>query len=182
MSFEISFTPLTHDDLPLIFRWSQAPHLQVWWFKEPHERTMEFVVADFGPAIDGEDPTRQFLIVVDGAPAGFIQTYLLEDWAAYAAYVETPPGSAGLDLFIGESSMTGRGLGPAVIEAFIDAYLRPDPRVTQIVIVPEPENHQAIRCYEKASFTHWKTVQIPGEPVPDYLMVRHLAPEPTPGG
>ena len=38
------------------------------------------------------------------------------------------------------------------------------------IIDPEPDNKIAIRAYEKAGFRYLKTVQIPTEAHPSYLM------------
>lgn len=43
------------------------------------------------------------------------------------------------------------------------------------VIGPEPKNTAAIRVYEKAGFRFFKTIQVPTEPEPEYLM--KLIPE-----
>jgi aminoglycoside 6'-N-acetyltransferase len=38
------------------------------------------------------------------------------------------------------------------------------------IIDPEPANRIAIRAYEKAGFRYVKTVKVPAEPQPAYLM------------
>jgi RimJ/RimL family protein N-acetyltransferase len=38
------------------------------------------------------------------------------------------------------------------------------------VIGPEPKNAAAIRAYEKSGFRFFKSIQVPGEPEPEYLM------------
>ena len=40
------------------------------------------------------------------------------------------------------------------------------------VIAPNPENHRAIRSYEKAGFEHLKTVWVEVENEYEYVMVR----------
>jgi RimJ/RimL family protein N-acetyltransferase len=42
--------------------------------------------------------------------------------------------------------------------------------VASCVIGPEPKNAAAIRAYAKAGFRHWKTIQQPDEPEPEWLM------------
>ena len=38
------------------------------------------------------------------------------------------------------------------------------------MIAPEPKNVAATRAYEKAGFRFFKTIQVPIEPEPEYLM------------
>ena len=59
-----------------------------------------------------------------------------------------PLGTRGIDQFIGEPDMIGRGHGSAFIRAFID-----DPcGMARAVTDPDPANARAVRAYEKAGF------------------------------
>ena len=53
---------------------------------------------------------------------------------------------------------------------FLSTVVFADELPTECIIGPEIENHRAIRSYQKAGFSYWKTVQIPGERAPEYLM------------
>jgi len=66
----IVFTPLREEDVLLVERWLKEEHVARWW-REPVEEAIEKRYA-------GIRPTRQFLIVLDGRPAGLIQTYRVE--------------------------------------------------------------------------------------------------------
>jgi RimJ/RimL family protein N-acetyltransferase len=46
----------------------------------------------------------------------------------------------------------------------------PTTRATTCWIGPAAHNAIAIRCYEKAGFAHVRTVLIPGEDRPEYVM------------
>ncbi len=43
-------------------------------------------------------------------------------------------------------------------------------KVDSCIIGPAQSNHAAIRAYEKAGFKYLKTVSLPDEPEPEYLM------------
>ena len=70
-----------------------------------------------------------------------------------------PPSTRGIDLFIGEPSMIGRGHGPALIRRFVDDRLQSG--ALRIVTDPDPANHRAIRAYEKAGFRRDRLVETP---------------------
>jgi aminoglycoside 6'-N-acetyltransferase len=79
-----------------------------------------------------------------------------------------PQGTRGIDLFIGDPNMIGRGHGTDLIRCFVDDLLgRGLPRV---VTDPDPANARAIRAYEKAGFERHREVTTPDGPA--LLMVR----------
>lgn len=166
----IDFRSLEHADLPLMHEWLGREHVRTWW--SDHPPTPEQVAEHYGPKIDGGVPTRPFLILLDGRPIGYAQAYRIEDHPDYARAVDAGPGAGGLDLFIGEPELLSRGLGPRIVESFLTGVLFADPEIDVCVIGPSVENRAAIRAYAKAGFTHLKTVQVPGERLPEYLMTR----------
>ena len=165
----LSFRRLRALDLDLMHRWLNTPHVWRWWYAEgtSHAEIEEHYL----PGIEGRDATKLFLILHDDEPIGFIQSYRIsaEDDEAYASLVDVKD-SAGVDLFIGEAAYVHRGLGHHVIRRFLAEHVFSDPNVEVCVIGPEPGNTAAIRAYEKAGFRFFKTIRVPGEPEPEYLM------------
>ena len=79
-STSIWFRPLEHRDLPLMHRWVNTPYVAEWWDSLP---TLADVSAKYGGRIDGNDPTRSFVIVSGAEPIGYIQTYRIADYPQY---------------------------------------------------------------------------------------------------
>ena len=159
-------------------RWRAMPHVHRWYgADEPND--MAWLESEYGPCIDGSDPTEPYVIVVDEREVGYVQTYLIEDHPDYAACMGIEERAAGVDVFIGEPNLVHRGLGPRIIDTFLRDVVFADPRVECCVIGPEPKNTAAIRAYEKAGFRYLKTIQVPGEPEPEHIMritrAEHLA-------
>ena len=50
------------------------------------------------------------MVVLDGRPVGFMETYLIADHPEWDAVVHQA-WRAGVDLFIAEPELTGKGLG-----------------------------------------------------------------------
>jgi len=165
----ISFRPLTMDDLPLIHRWLGEPHVRQWW--RDGGETLAQVSAKYAPRIAGAEPTRCFVIEYGGGPVGYIQTYRMRDYPDYNRHVGASDDRAGIDLFIGERNLVGRGIGTRVLTSFLRSVVFADPSIGACALGPEPGNRRAIRAYEKAGFQHWKTVNVPGEPQPEYVMI-----------
>lgn len=153
------FQPMTADDMPLVQRWLAEPHVAEWWH-DPE--TLQFVGSDL------DHPNlAQFIVCADGRPFAYLQCYQIGDW--HVGFGPQPKGTRGLDQFIGEADMLGRGHGSAFIRAFIDhLFARGVPRM---VIDPSPDNPRAIRAYEKAGFEKAGMVDTPDGPA--LLMVRN---------
>ncbi len=164
----LGFRALALDDLPLIGKWRNEPHVLEWYGKRP--LTREKVVAKYAPRIDGQEPTRCFLILHDTRPIGYIQTYTIRDYPEYCKYVDVPENAAGLDLFIGAGEYVHRGLGAPIIRRFLREMVFADNGIESCIIGPEPKNRVAIRAYAKAGCRYLKTIQLPNESEPEYLM------------
>jgi aminoglycoside 6'-N-acetyltransferase len=155
----IGFRPLTESDVSLVERWLREEHVALWW-REPVEEAIEKRVA----GIEGLRPTRQFVIAVDGRPAGMIQTYLVSDHPDWDAVVRVGEGVAGVDLMIGEPDLVGAGLGPQVLCAFVRDVVFADPSVQTVVATVVEANRRSWRAFEKAGFRHVRDVEEDGLP------------------
>jgi len=164
----IGFRCLERRDLPLLHTWLNRDFVLQWYSRRP--QTYAEVVAKYGPRIDGHAPTRCFLIRAGERAIGYIQTYAISDYPDYSAYVQVEEGAAGVDLFIGEADYIHRGLGSAILTGFLREVIFGTTDATCCVLGPEPQNKVAIRAYEKAGFRYLKTIQLPDEPEPEYLM------------
>ena len=100
-------------------------------------------------------------------PFAYLQCYNLSAWNV--GFGPQPAGTRGLDQFIGEPDMLGRGHGSAFIRAFAERLLANG--TPRIVIDPDPANARAIRAYEKAGFERDRMVETPDGPA--LLMVRN---------
>jgi aminoglycoside 6'-N-acetyltransferase len=160
MAPDYAFRPMTSDDLPVIRQWLAQPHVRKWW-GDPSEQ-YDLVSGDLDePAMD------QYIVSADNGDFAYLQCYDLTAWNT--GFGEHPPGTRGIDLFIGEPGMIARGHGSAFIRAFVDERLRNG--APRIVTDPDPANGRAVRAYEKAGFEKTGMVDTPDGPA--LLMVRN---------
>jgi len=144
------FRPMTTGDLPLVRRWLVTPEVVRWWGR-PDEQ-YELVSGDLDhPDMD------QFIVAIDQHPFAYIQCYALSTWNE--GFGTQPPGTRGIDQFIGEPGMIGHGHGSGFIRQFADALLASGP--PRIVTDPDPDNGRAIRAYVKAGFQNDRLVDTP---------------------
>ncbi len=130
----IEFRPFDESDLPLLRTWLEREHVRLWW-REPIEHEL------------AEDMRGRFVILVDGRPAGMIQSYDEE-----------------VDLLIGEEDLVGRGLGPQVLSKFAHEVVFARPGVTAVVATVEEDNRRSWQAFEKAGFRHVGDVEEGGLP------------------
>ena len=143
------FRPMSADDLPLVRDWLRVPHVKEWWHDADD---FEFVSGDLA-----HHDMAQFIVTMDERPFGYLQCYRIGDW--HAGFGPQPDGTRGVDQFIAEPGMVGRGHGSAFIRQFIEGLL--DSGTPRIVIDPSPTNPRAIRAYEKAGFRRVHEIDTP---------------------
>ena len=151
----IDFKLLCKKDLQLLYRWFQEPTInqlyardQTWSFKDIENKYL--------PRLTGHDNVPSFIIHLDKKAIGFIQYYCLSEHYPEGIQKESllfknyfPNQIAGIDLFIATSDLRGQGLGVIIINQFINQFLA---HFHLVVVDPNRNNIQAIRCYEKAGF------------------------------
>jgi RimJ/RimL family protein N-acetyltransferase len=120
-----------------------------WW--NDHS-TLADVAAHYGPAIDGGEPTDHYLALLDGDPVGFVETYLIADHPDWEATVGAEPGAVGVDLFIADPELTGKGLGTRLLRQFVDEIAFARPEATHCLADPDAENVASLRAFQKAGF------------------------------
>lgn len=149
---------LTVDDFDLLADWLSHPHVHRWWY---HEFTPDAVLRDFGPSARGEEPNEDFLASVSEPggprPVGLVQRSFWHDYPEYveevAHILPIPADAVTIDYLIGELADTGRGLGPAMIEAMLrDTWARV-PRAGCVIVPVALGNRASWRALEKAGFT-----------------------------
>jgi aminoglycoside 6'-N-acetyltransferase len=146
-----SFRPLTRADFPQLQRWLRQPHVARWW---AHETSDEAIEADFGAAADGTDPGEVFIATRDGVPLGLIQRYFVASFPPYVSELEqllpVPPGAISIDYLVGEPTACGRGLGSAMIAAFVERTWRDWPAAASLLVPVHAQNPASWRALERA--------------------------------
>jgi aminoglycoside 6'-N-acetyltransferase len=145
------FRPMTVHDLEMVRLWLSRPHVQEWW-GSPGEQ-FELVSGDLA-----EPDMDQYVVSLGERPFAYLQCYV------QSAYQENglglhPPGTRGIDQFIGEPDLVDRGHGSSFVRAFVDGLLAAE--VPRVLTDPDPANARAIRAYEKAGFCKDRMVDTP---------------------
>ena len=155
------FRRMTAGDLAMARRWLAMPEVCRWWGDPDSE--ISILEEDLG------DPRmRMWIVSHEGRPFAYIQDYDPHDWAMHH-FGHLPPGSRGIDQFVGEPDMLGRGHGSAFIRTHVDRLFAEG--APAVGTDPDPSNARAIRAYQKAGFTAVSAQDTQWGPA--LLMLRH---------
>jgi aminoglycoside 6'-N-acetyltransferase len=138
-------------DYLLMSRWLTDERVLEYYEGRSNPHDLERVIKKFGPRAQGEARVVPCIMVYRGVPIGYIQYYPLVDDEGLARHLETAEGVYGVDLFIGEPELWGRGIGTQALRAMV-GYLFGALGARRVIIDPQTSNHRAIRCYEKCGF------------------------------
>lgn len=152
----ITFRALTIDDFKLMHRWFNTPHVQQ--FYSLRHWTVEEVEKKLNPYIRQEKPVFGFIIILDNKEIGYIQHYKINDfpWPEQSLSEEIIKNGAGLDFFIGETDLIGKGIGTQILKTILDQLIWP--QFEYCIVDPDIRNHVMIRCNEKIGFKIHKII------------------------
>jgi aminoglycoside 6'-N-acetyltransferase len=159
MTPEYVFRPMSAGDLSLVQRWLETPEVVRWWGRADEQYAL--VSGDLG-----HPDMHQFMVAIDEQPFAYIQCYPLSTWNQ--GFGSQPPATRGIDQFIGEPDMIGRGYGSGFIRQFVNALLASG--IPRVVTDPDPDNIRAVRAYARAGFRSEHLVDTPDGPA--LVMVR----------
>lgn len=128
--------PVGIRDRACLARWRAMPHVREWW-GEP------------GEDMPDDPRVARRIASVEGKPFAYVQDYDVHGWAGHH-FGHLPPGSRGVDLYIGEPSMLGLGHGPALARQHVEALLGAG--APAVAVDPHPANARAIAAWRRAGF------------------------------
>jgi aminoglycoside 6'-N-acetyltransferase len=131
---------VTAADLPLLERWRAMPHVVEWW------APLEEEPAD---AVLHDPDLAAWVVEHERRPFAYAQDYSTHTTEDHP-FAHLPPGSRGIDHYIGEPDMIGRGHGSAFVRFHCDRLFAAG--APAIGTDPHPDNSRAIRAYKKAAF------------------------------
>jgi aminoglycoside 6'-N-acetyltransferase len=164
---DLSFIPLTRDDFPRVVEWLARPHVARWWHEPQGYEAFE---REYGPCLDGSDPTLVFICALGSTPVGFVQIYRVDDEPRYKTAVGVDD-AAGLDLFVSDADRTNFGLGTRIIGRAVELIWTSYPDVRRAMASPSVHNARSIRAFEKCGFVAQGAVTVPGEVDDEMVMV-----------
>ena len=172
----VTFRPLALADLAMLHDWLSRPHVSRWWGPAPTRAQVE---AEYLPLTRCDATTKAYIALLAGRPLGFIQSYVVAGSGEGWWPGENDPGARGIDQFLANAEDLGKGLGSAMVRAFVDALFS-DASVSKVQTDPAPANQRAIRSYLRAGFSRHGELITPDGPA--LLMLRQRPEHDAPQG
>lgn len=151
--YSFEFKLLRRDDYALVSSWLTTPHVQRWWNHDPSFAAIE---EDYGGCVDGTEPAEAFIAHYGGAPAGLIQRYRV---GAYPQYMDelgrilhVPANATSIDYLVGPTDVLGKGIGTAMIAAFVARTWMEYADTPAIVVPIQASNRASWRSLERVGF------------------------------
>ena len=161
----ISLRKFEIDDISLLIKWFQLNHIREYWYSILNY-TDEMIRDKYSKRLYKGD-IDMFTFQKNNQDIGYLQTYIVDDLEPY----KVEGLSKGIDLFIGDANFLGKGIGPKVINKFINEYIFNDEKILNVCIDPEVRNTRAVNAYKKVGFRHSNTAYCNTSNLLTYYMV-----------
>lgn len=159
----ITLRLMTEHDLPMLHDWLNRPHIVEWWGGDEERPTLDEVMGHYLPSVLAQESVTPYIAMAGDEPIGYAQSYVALGSGDGWWEDETDPGVRGIDQSLASPTQLNKGLGTKLVQALVE-LLFSDPTVTKIQTDPAPNNHRAIRCYEKAGFAQQSVITTPDGP------------------
>lgn len=140
---------MTKHDYQYMSKWLSTKEVLTFYGDVNEPFSLEMVKQKYGPRIDGEINVPSFIVELKDQPIGFMQYYPVDN--EYFGF-EGNEIIYGIDQFIGEPMLFGKGIGTRMVKLFV-AYIAQRTEAKMVILDPATNNHRAIACYEKVGFT-----------------------------
>lgn len=150
---KLALRDLGREDFGVVSRWLAEPLVAYWWHHDP---TPEGVERLFGGCVDGTEPTTVCVAFAGNVPFGLVQGYRYASYPEYEAEVSritpVPPEALSVDYLVGSPGFRRRGLGAAMISAFIARSWAEWPAARDVIVPVSAGNESSWRLLERVGF------------------------------
>lgn len=150
-------------DKTLLLEWLTNPAVTRWAYGENAPWDMAKLEKGFGPKLTGSENMTPCIMEYTGEAVGYLQFYPLEK-DSYAFTQEVPyekvAGGYGMDIFIGQPALWGKGIGSMTVGAAAE-YVFCRRKARLVCADPGEKNQRSVACFQKAGF-------VPLGRIPDY--------------
>jgi aminoglycoside 6'-N-acetyltransferase len=141
----------TTADLKNLARWLSNPQVLEYYEGRDHPFSLADVQEKYAPRLLAADGVQAELVLLSRQPVGYLQYERLEAETLQEYGLPLEKRIYGMDLFIGEPSLWGHGLGRQVV-TLAGSWLCREAQAQIITLDPHVNNVRAIRCYTACGF------------------------------
>lgn len=137
------------NDFEIMVKWLNDD--KVLTFYEEPPTNLERVINKYGPRVEGKHYVTPCIIEYLEQPIGYIQYYEIQEDKRNLYGYTTNEKIYGIDQFIGETQLWGKGIGTSMIRMMLD-YLGIKLNAARVVLEVKISNARAIASYKKCGF------------------------------
>lgn len=142
-------------DMHLLLKWLSEPELLQWVYGEDAPWDIDKVIDKFAKKTMPESTLTACFIMQNDKEIGYIQYYpIAKDSYKFNSndIYEKVRNGCGIDIFIGEPSLWGRGIGSHALD-LMEKYLKNTAAAHLLCSDPASDNERALRFWKKAGFS-----------------------------
>lgn len=152
---KLSIRVMTHYDYNIMVKWLNDSRVLEFYEESPAD--LEKVKKKYGPRIEGRHYVKPYIAECKNKPVGYIQYYEIQDNDLKSHGYPQNHDIYGIDQFIGETELWGKGLGTSMILLMLN-YLSNHKNARRVVLEVKNHNIRAISCYKKCGFRKIKDI------------------------
>ncbi len=144
---------MTNNDFDLMVRW--LTNQKVLEFYEEPPSNLDRVVNKYGSRIKEEHYVTPCIVEYKNEPIGYIQYYKIQETDLKKYELPNNQNIYGIDQFIGEPQLWGKGIGSIMIRMILDDLWN-NKGALKVVLDVKKTNTRAISSYKKCGFKQTK--------------------------
>lgn len=146
---DLNIRALCESDYPIMAKWLNDDLVLEYYGPR---LSLEQVRTKYDPRVKGEHYVKSFIVEYQNKQIGYMQYYRIpKEQLKIYGYRLGESSIYGIDQFIGDPGLWGKGLGTLMISGLLK-YLSSKLGVSNIALDVKSTNFQAIKCYEKCGF------------------------------
>jgi aminoglycoside 6'-N-acetyltransferase len=150
---ELLIRPMSVNDYKIMTKWLSDEKV-LKYYEEPSS-DLEMVIKKFEPRINGNHYVTPCIVDYKDNSIGYIQFYKFSKEKLEEYGYKTNQLAFGIDQFIGETHLWGKGIGTLMISLILE-YINNKESSANIILDVKKTNERAIACYMKCGFNKIK--------------------------
>ncbi|MFD1736364.1 GNAT family N-acetyltransferase [Bacillus salitolerans] len=153
---ELLIRHMNGNDFGAMVRWLSDP--KVLEFYEEQPSSLDTVRKKYTPRIEGKHYVIPCIVEYRNEPIGYIQFYEIQETELLNYGYTANQNIYGIDQFIGETHLWGKGIGTSMILMMIQ-YLSNNKDASTVVLEVKKNNNRAFSSYMKCGFRKVKSLE-----------------------
>ncbi|MDW2885976.1 GNAT family N-acetyltransferase [Exiguobacterium artemiae] len=150
---DVHIRAMTNNDFGLMVKWLTDQTVLQFYEEPPSD--LDRVMDKYGPRIKGDHYVTPCIVEYKNEPIGYIQYYQIQETDLKKYGLPNNQTIYGMDQFIGDSRLWGKGIGSVMIRMMLDD-LWVNKGALKVVLDVKKTNTRAISSYKKCGFTQIK--------------------------